>query len=81
MTVREVRLKWPEAERRLAHGGEIVVTRDGKPVARILPYEPRARPQAARFDSIEHLRWLDRFWKGESPRPSTDDLIDRDRAE
>jgi antitoxin (DNA-binding transcriptional repressor) of toxin-antitoxin stability system len=80
MTVREVRLKWPEAERRLAHGGEIVVTRDGKPVARILPYEARVRSQTARFDSVQHLRWLDRFWKG-VPRPSTDDLIDRDRAE
>jgi hypothetical protein len=38
MTVRDVRLKWPEAERILAHDGEIVVTRDSKPVPRILPY-------------------------------------------
>ena len=39
MTVRDIRLKWPEAERALAREREIVVTRDGKPVARILPYE------------------------------------------
>jgi len=41
MSVRDVRLKWPEAERKLATVGEIVVTRDSKPVARILPYIPR----------------------------------------
>jgi hypothetical protein len=31
MTPRDIRLKWPEAERALAREGEIVVTRDSKP--------------------------------------------------
>ena len=39
MSVRDIRLKWPEAERKLATVGEIVVTRDSKPVARILPLD------------------------------------------
>lgn len=39
ITVRDVRQRWPEAERSLAEEGEIVITRDGKPVARLLPVE------------------------------------------
>ena len=37
--MRDVRQRWPEAERSLAEEGEIVITRDGKPVARLLPVE------------------------------------------
>jgi antitoxin (DNA-binding transcriptional repressor) of toxin-antitoxin stability system len=61
MTVRDVRLKWPDAERALARVGKIVVTRDSKPVARLLPYETPGRPKRARFDGAEHLRWLQRL--------------------
>jgi len=79
MTVRDVRLKWPEAEKLLAEGGEIVVTRDAKPVARIVPYrEPRAR-RRARFDPAAQMKWLQRFWKDQPAQPSTDELLRRDR--
>jgi antitoxin (DNA-binding transcriptional repressor) of toxin-antitoxin stability system len=79
MTVRDIRLKWPEAERALARVGEIVVTRDSKPVARILPYEGRSRDRRARFDPAAHERWLERFWRTRSPGPSTDELLRDDR--
>jgi len=79
MTVRDIRLNWPEAERMLARVGEIVVTRDSKPVARILPYETKARRSAGRFDPAEHERWLNRFWRSRDPGPSTDELLQRDR--
>jgi antitoxin (DNA-binding transcriptional repressor) of toxin-antitoxin stability system len=79
MTVRDVRLKWPEAERALARVGEIVVTRDSKPVARILPYDQRPRTRQARFDPVDHTRWLERFWRKRQPGPSTDELLRRDR--
>ena len=39
ITMRDVRQRWPEAERSLAEEGEIVITRDGKAVARLLPVE------------------------------------------
>lgn len=81
MSVRDIRLKWPEAERRLATVGEIVVTRDSKPVARILPYEPRRRRAQARFDPVEHMRWLRKFWKRQPRQASTDALLKRERAE
>jgi antitoxin (DNA-binding transcriptional repressor) of toxin-antitoxin stability system len=79
MTVRDVRLKWPEAERALARVGEIVVTRDSKPIARILPYEAHRRARRTRFDPAEQARWLKRFWKSCRVGPSTDELLRRDR--
>lgn len=79
MTVREIRLKWPEAERALSRVGEVVVTRDSKPVARIVPYESRARATRPRFDPAEQERWLARFWRKRRPGPSTDELLRRDR--
>ena len=43
MTVRDVRLHWPKAEKALAEGEEILITRDSRPVARLLPLVPGAR--------------------------------------
>jgi antitoxin (DNA-binding transcriptional repressor) of toxin-antitoxin stability system len=81
MTVRDVRLRWPEAERILAREGEIVVTRDAKPVARILPYRSPRMARRKRFDSTQHAAWLRRFWKSQPTQPRTDDLLRRERAE
>lgn len=81
MTVRDVRLKWPEAERILARDGEIVVTRDAKPVARILPYRPVGAPARKRFDPRQHAAWLRRFWKTQPVQPRTDDMLRRERDE
>ena len=79
MTVRDIRLKWPEAERALAREGEIIVTRDAKPVARILPYEGPSGAARVRFEPAEQMRWLTRFWRNRTPGPSTDELLRRDR--
>jgi antitoxin (DNA-binding transcriptional repressor) of toxin-antitoxin stability system len=81
MTVRDVRLHWPKAEKALAEGEEIIVTRDAQPVARILPFvAPRARASRP-FDPAAHARWLRKFWQAKSFGPSTDDWLRRDRAE
>lgn len=81
MSVRDIRLKWRQAEETLAKAGEIVVTRDRVPVARIVPYEEPATPRRSRFDPAAQARWLRRFWKGRQPKVSTDELLQRDRAE
>ncbi len=81
MTVREVRLQWPHAEKALAGGEEIVVTRDGRPVARLLPYIPPKKAARKAFDPDAHLRQMKRFWKGQPAQPSTGDLLARDRDE
>jgi antitoxin (DNA-binding transcriptional repressor) of toxin-antitoxin stability system len=80
ITVRDVRLHWPRAEQKLAAGGELVVTRDGKPVARILPFRSGERKRR-RFQSAEHLRWLAAFWKRKSRGPSTGEWLAKDRDE
>lgn len=81
MTVREIRLKWPEAEKKLAAAGEIVVTRDSVPVARILPHERGRRHRRGRFDPTAHSRWLRALWKGKQPQASADQMLRCDRSE
>lgn len=81
MTVRDIRLKWPEAERQLKAQGEIIVTRDSKPVARLLPFVPARERKRKRFDPKAHMRWLAKFWAGKAAQPSVDELLARDRAD
>ncbi|MGL4401148.1 MAG: type II toxin-antitoxin system Phd/YefM family antitoxin [Luteolibacter sp.] len=66
MTVRDIRQKWPEAERSLSEEGEIVITRDGKPVARLLPLVEEVVAPRKRFDPEEHIRWLKEEWGDET---------------
>ena len=80
MTIRDIRLHWPQAEAVLAEGGEIVVTRDGRPVARLLPFEEQVDRREP-FDARSHLAWLGAFWKGKKVGPTTDELLARDRAD
>jgi len=81
MSIREIRLKWPEAERKLATVGEVIVTRDSVPVARLLPFKAPAASRRARFDPAAQKKWLRTFWKGQRLEVSTDELLDRDRSE
>ena len=39
----------------------IIVTRDGKPVARLLPIEPE-QDMRPRFDPEENRRWREEVW-------------------
>ncbi len=79
MTVRDIRLHWPEAEKALAESGEIVVTRDSRPVAKIVPFVAPAKTLRQRFDPDKHMRWLRKFWKNQPPQPSSDELLRQDR--
>jgi antitoxin (DNA-binding transcriptional repressor) of toxin-antitoxin stability system len=56
ITVRDLRQRWPRAEALLEREKEIIVTRDGKPVAKLM----RVREVGAarkRFDPRRHARW------------------------
>jgi antitoxin (DNA-binding transcriptional repressor) of toxin-antitoxin stability system len=81
MTVRDVRLHWPMAEKALAEGEEILITRDSKPVARLLPLVAGTRQRRQRFDPQAHARQMKRFWRNRPAQPSTDVLLARDRDE
>jgi antitoxin (DNA-binding transcriptional repressor) of toxin-antitoxin stability system len=56
VTVRDLRQRWPETERALEVEGEIVVTRDAKPVAKLIRYTAPAKPRK-RFDPVAHAKW------------------------
>ena len=67
VTVRDLRQRWPETERALQSEGEIVVTRDAKPVAKLVRYVEPKRPRA-RFDPAQHAQWQRRTSGGRVTR-------------
>lgn len=78
MTIRDVRQRWPEAERSLETEREIIITRDGKPIARLLPIEEEA-PARKRFDPEEHARWREEtFGKGVHVDSLSSLMVERD---
>jgi antitoxin (DNA-binding transcriptional repressor) of toxin-antitoxin stability system len=62
MSIRDLRQKWPEDEARLQVEGEIIITRDTKPVAKLVRYVESATPRK-RFDAAAHARWQMK-WNG-----------------
>jgi antitoxin (DNA-binding transcriptional repressor) of toxin-antitoxin stability system len=56
ITIRDLRQRWPEVERLLQTEHELLITRDGHPVAKLVraPADPAPRP---RFQPEEHRRW------------------------
>jgi antitoxin (DNA-binding transcriptional repressor) of toxin-antitoxin stability system len=65
ISVRDLRQKWPEAERALKIESEILITRDGMPVARLTRYEDRAKKRR-RFDPKRHGEWQRRQVAGKT---------------
>jgi antitoxin (DNA-binding transcriptional repressor) of toxin-antitoxin stability system len=56
LTVRDLRQRWPKAEAMLEREKEIVVTRDGKPVAKLVRVR-KVEATRKRFDPRRHARW------------------------
>ena len=56
MTIRDLRQRWPEAEAALELEEEIIITRDSKPVAKLVRIAPE-QPKRKRWDPEEHARW------------------------
>ena len=61
ITVRDVRQRWPHAEALLQVENELLVTRDGKPVAKLVRIRPETR-RRKRFDPAEHRAWQVRLF-------------------
>jgi antitoxin (DNA-binding transcriptional repressor) of toxin-antitoxin stability system len=79
MTIRDLRLRWPAAEKSLQVEDEIVITRDGTPVAKLVRFVAAQR-RRKRWNPEAHLRWLKRVW-GHKRMPSSDVALARDRAD
>ena len=61
ITIRDLRQRWPEAEKALQVESEIIITRDSKPVAKLvrLALEQDERP---RWDPEEHRKWQEKVF-------------------
>lgn len=74
-----MRQRWPEAEAALQVEDEIIITRDSKPVARLLRVMP---PQAERpqWNLDEHRKWIRKVF-GRKAFPSSDERLTAQRAD
>jgi antitoxin (DNA-binding transcriptional repressor) of toxin-antitoxin stability system len=79
MTVRDIRHHWPEAEKALGVEREIIITRDGKPVARLLPMEEATVPKK-RFDPEAQRKWREEVF-GKGVEIDTLKLLQEDRED
>jgi antitoxin (DNA-binding transcriptional repressor) of toxin-antitoxin stability system len=79
ITIRELRQRWPKAEKALETEQELTITRDGKPVAKLVRLVP-PRPTQKRWNPQAHLRWLKRVWRNRM-MVSSDNYVAKDRAD
>jgi len=59
ITIRDLRQRWPEAEAALEVEEEILITRDSKPVAKLVRISSKAG-QRARWNPQEHAQWQEK---------------------
>jgi antitoxin (DNA-binding transcriptional repressor) of toxin-antitoxin stability system len=79
LTIRDLRQRWPQAEKALETEDEILITRDGKPVAKLtrVSEAPKRRP---RFDPAKHIQEINKILRGKR-LPSSEASLARDRAD
>ena len=80
ISVRDLRHHWPEAERVLLSEREIIITRDAKPIAKLIPWNGK-RARARRFTLATHQKWQkDVFGTGKQFQ-IVDAALERDRTD
>ena len=78
ITIRDLRQRWPETEAALKVEDEILITRDSKPVAKLVRITAAANKRP-RWDMEEHRRWQKKVSGGKISR--SDAALAQDRAE
>jgi antitoxin (DNA-binding transcriptional repressor) of toxin-antitoxin stability system len=78
VTVRDLRQRWPETEKALQVEKEIIVTRDSKPVAKLVRINEPAPKR--RFNPESHARWQRKASGGKMTRWVEEGLL-RERNE
>ncbi len=70
ITIRDLRQRWPETEAALEVEDEILITRDSKPVAKLVRLaEPETKRK--RWNPEEHREWIKKVY-GKKVFPSSD---------
>ena len=67
ITIRDLRQRWPEAEAALQIEDEILITRDSKPVAKLVRVKPEGL-RRSRWNPEEHARWQKKVSGGKLSR-------------
>jgi antitoxin (DNA-binding transcriptional repressor) of toxin-antitoxin stability system len=67
ITIRDLRQRWPAAEAALKVENEILITRDAKPVAKLVYISPAESPRP-RWDAATHARWQRKVARGKISR-------------
>ncbi len=80
MTVRDVRQRWPEAERALDVEKEIIITRDGRPVAKLSRIAPKTKKRK-RFDPKEWRSFRESLFGKGVTVDWVSEFCEKDRAE
>jgi antitoxin (DNA-binding transcriptional repressor) of toxin-antitoxin stability system len=78
MTIRDLRQRWPEAEAALELEDEILITRDGTPVAKLTRVSTLEKPRR-RWNVQEHARWQKRVAGGKTSQ--SDEALALSRAD
>jgi antitoxin (DNA-binding transcriptional repressor) of toxin-antitoxin stability system len=73
ITIRDLRQRWPEAEAALQIEDEIIITRDSKPVAKLVRLVPE-KAKRKRWDPEAHARWQKKVF-GNKMFPSSDEQL------
>jgi antitoxin (DNA-binding transcriptional repressor) of toxin-antitoxin stability system len=67
MSIRDLRQRWPEAEAALQVENEIIITRDSKPVAKLICFSD-AKSNRPRWDAKAHADWQRKISAGHISR-------------
>jgi antitoxin (DNA-binding transcriptional repressor) of toxin-antitoxin stability system len=79
ITIRDLRQRWPDAEAALEVEDEILITRDSKPVAKLVRFVPQARRRKG-WNVEAHMKWMKKVY-GNKVRPSLDAELAAARAD
>ena len=79
ITIRDLRQRWPEAEAALRAEDEIIVTRDSKPVAKLVRVT-QAEAKRPRWTSEAHRMWIKKVF-GRKVFPGSDERLAAARAD
>jgi antitoxin (DNA-binding transcriptional repressor) of toxin-antitoxin stability system len=79
ITIRDLQQRWPEAEAALQAEDEIIVTRDSRPVAKLVRVT-QAEAKRPRWTPDEHRRWIKKVF-GNRVFPSSDEPLAAARAD
>ena len=80
ISVRELRHHWPEAEKALQSHTEIVITRDSKPIAKLMRWEAKP-PRGKRFSPSAHREWQRKVFGDRKLPQIVDRALEQDRRD